>query len=144
MGGDFPDRKAHRPDDCCAPDPPSRRRLLVEEVSRRYVARAKHRDVAVLPPGDEVASSARQAWLVVEVAETSLARDRGVKSRLYAAAGTGEYWIVNLVDDVIEVHREPGPEGYALTKRHAPGDSLCVAGFSDVVVRVEDVLPPGR
>lgn len=101
-------------------------------------------DVAVLPPGDEVASSARQAWLVVEVAETSLARDRGLKSRLYAAAGIREYWIVNLVDDVIEVHREPGPEGYARTTRRAPGDSLCVAGFPDVVVRVEDVLPPGR
>jgi Uma2 family endonuclease len=100
-------------------------------------------DVAVLPPGDDVASSARLAWLVVEVAETSLARDRGVKARLYAAAGIREYWIVNLIDDVIEVYREPGPDGYARSTRHSPGDSLPVAGFTDVVVRVEDVLPPG-
>jgi Uma2 family endonuclease len=101
-------------------------------------------DVAVLPPGDEIGTGARQAWLVVEVAETSLARDRGVKARLYAAVRIREYWIVNLVDDVIEVYRDPGPDGYARSTRHAPGDSLCVAGFTDVAVRVEDVLPPVR
>jgi hypothetical protein len=42
------------------------------------------------------------------------------------------------------VYPEPGADGYALSTRHAPGDSLTVAGVADVVVRVEDVLPPGR
>jgi Uma2 family endonuclease len=46
--------------------------------------------------------------LVVEVAETSLAKDRLRKGGLYARAGVAEYWIVNLPDAVLEVYRQPG------------------------------------
>ena len=45
--------------------------------------------------------------LVVEVSDTSLEFDRQTKSRLYAAAGLAEYWIVNLRERVLEVRREP-------------------------------------
>jgi len=45
--------------------------------------------------------------LVVEVAESSLLFDREAKGPLYARAGLPEYWIVNLVDGVLEVHRDP-------------------------------------
>jgi Uma2 family endonuclease len=48
--------------------------------------------------------------LVVEVAETSLTRDRGMKKRLYARTRIPVYWIVNLVDGQIEVYTDPtGP-----------------------------------
>jgi Uma2 family endonuclease len=48
--------------------------------------------------------------LVVEVADSSLRRDRGQKKRLYARARVPEYWIVNLIDRQIEVYAEPtGP-----------------------------------
>jgi Uma2 family endonuclease len=55
-----------------------------------------------------------------------------------------EYWIVNLVDDVIEVYREPGAEGYARVTRHGREEELRVPGFEDVVVRVGAVLPPRK
>ena len=45
--------------------------------------------------------------LVVEVAETSLAIDRLRKGGLYARAGVSDYWVVNLVDEVLEVYRDP-------------------------------------
>jgi Uma2 family endonuclease len=45
--------------------------------------------------------------LVVEVAGSSLARDRAGKGSLYARAGVADYWIVNLPDNVLEVHRDP-------------------------------------
>ncbi|HET7342744.1 MAG TPA: Uma2 family endonuclease [Methylomirabilota bacterium] len=45
--------------------------------------------------------------LVVEVADTSLALDRLRKGRLYARAGIADYWVVNLVDEVLEVYRKP-------------------------------------
>jgi Uma2 family endonuclease len=45
--------------------------------------------------------------LVVEVALASLRLDRTRKGRAFARAGVTEYWIVNLVDRVLEVHREP-------------------------------------
>ena len=45
--------------------------------------------------------------LVIEVAESSLALDREYKGSLYARAGIADYWILNLVDRVLEVYREP-------------------------------------
>jgi Uma2 family endonuclease len=47
---------------------------------------------------------------VVEVADSSLALDREHKGSLYARARLPEYWIVNLVDRVLEVYRNPGPD----------------------------------
>lgn len=49
----------------------------------------------------------RDVLLLIEVAESSLAFDRGEKAGLYAAAGIKDYWIMNLVDLCIEVYREP-------------------------------------
>jgi Uma2 family endonuclease len=100
-------------------------------------------DVAVVPPGDYLDEHPTTAWLVIEVASSSLARDRE-KAALYAAAGVEEYWIVNLVEQVFEVHALPGPEGYARMSRHGRGESLRVPVLPDVEVRVEDVLPPMR
>jgi Uma2 family endonuclease len=45
--------------------------------------------------------------LVVEVADTTLARDRGLKLRMYARAGVPLYWIVNLVDRQVEIFWQP-------------------------------------
>jgi Uma2 family endonuclease len=52
------------------------------------------------PYADEVA-------LVVEVADTTLQRDRTSKKRLYARAGITIYWIINLVERRIEVYTKP-------------------------------------
>jgi Uma2 family endonuclease len=48
--------------------------------------------------------------LIIEVAESSLGFDRVAKGSLYARAGIVDYWIVNLVDRVVEVHRDPGAD----------------------------------
>ena len=48
--------------------------------------------------------------LIIEVAESSLRFDRVTKGSLYARAGIAEYWIVNLIDRVLEVYREPGAD----------------------------------
>jgi Uma2 family endonuclease len=66
-------------------------------------------DVAVVPGTwhDYAAAHPARPVLVVEVAESSLRVDRGVKAGLYARGGINDYWIVNLVDRVLEVHRDP-------------------------------------
>ena len=61
---------------------------------------------------DEVRSQEhhpRTALLVIEVAGESLDLDRQSKAALYARAAIPEYWIVNLSDSTVEVHREPDP-----------------------------------
>ena len=59
----------------------------------------------VLPEPHEV-------LLLVEVAESSLSIDRGVKLAVYAEAGVADYWIVNLIDEQIEVYRKPAGREY--------------------------------
>jgi Uma2 family endonuclease len=68
-------------------------------------------DVAIVAgsPRDYVTTHPCTAALVVEVADSSLRLDRRIKGRLYARAGLRDYWIVNLVDGVLEVHRQPEP-----------------------------------
>lgn len=66
-------------------------------------------DVVVVPgtPRDYLDTHPSRPVLLVEVAETSLAIDRLRKGRLYARAGVADYWVVNLIEEVLEVYREP-------------------------------------
>jgi Uma2 family endonuclease len=45
--------------------------------------------------------------LVVEVSDTTLNYDQGSKASLYASRGVLDYWVVNIVDDQIEIDRNP-------------------------------------
>ena len=47
--------------------------------------------------------------VVIEVSDSSLRIDRGLKAELYARGGIPVYWIVNLTDGVIEVYTDPDP-----------------------------------
>ena len=98
------------------------------------------RDFSTAHPVDPV--------LVVEVSLSSLAFDREHKGSLYARAGRPEYWIVNLVDRVLEVRRDPQPESsapygwdYALVDALGPTERVRVSGAADVEILVADLLP---
>jgi Uma2 family endonuclease len=81
-------------------------------------------------------------YLVVEVADTSLDYDREVKGPLYAENGIAEYWIVDLVDRCLEVHRLPQVDGtYADVRTLRPGDSITLALLPAVTVAVADLIP---
>jgi Uma2 family endonuclease len=99
-------------------------------------------DFAVVPSGDYDDDHPATAHLMIEVAESSLAKDRGIKLRLYASCGVPEYWIVNLQDRCIEVYTEPSvaERAYAHSERYEPGQSIQVSGFPDISLAVSDVL----
>ena len=69
-------------------------------------------DLAVVPgqPRDYRDAHPIRPTLAVEVSESSLGFDRERKGSLYARAGVPDYWIVNLVDRVVEVYRDPTPD----------------------------------
>lgn len=60
--------------------------------------------------------------LIVEVSQSRLAFDRGQKGAIYARAGIQDYWIVNLVDSMIEVRREPGRPRFTRARPGLPID----------------------
>jgi Uma2 family endonuclease len=99
-------------------------------------------DLAIVAPGDYLHEHPSRAFLLVEVADSSLQDDRRIKGPLYAAAGVPEYWLVDVVAGVVEVHRDPRADGYASVTRHAREAVLTVPGFEDVVVLVGDIVPP--
>ncbi len=79
--------------------------------------------------------------LVVEVADTSLLKDR--RRRTYGPAGIGVYWIVNLNTRKIEVYSDPTSEGYASRVDYAAGERIPVVvdGVTIGMVAVADILP---
>ncbi|MEZ6185832.1 MAG: Uma2 family endonuclease [Planctomycetota bacterium] len=98
-------------------------------------------DIAVVPRADHSRQHPQSAHLVVEVSDSSLARDRQIKAAIYASSGVPEYWIVNLVDDVIEVRTEPQGDTYARVTPYRRGESICLTAFPDVTLEVDAILP---
>ncbi len=87
-----------------------------------------------------------EVLLLVEVADSSLEVDQEVKLPVYAAAGIEDYWIVNLVDGQVEVHREPevladGMATYQWQTIHKVGDTVTPLHFPDCMIEVAALLP---
>jgi Uma2 family endonuclease len=76
--------------------------------------------------------------LIVEVADSTLAFDRRRKLALYARNGVPEYWIVNLPDACVEVHRQPAGETYGERRVFHAGETIEVGGAT---IPVADLLP---
>jgi Uma2 family endonuclease len=81
------------------------------------------------------------AILVVEIADASLRTDKRLKARVYAEAGIPEYWIVNLIDDVVEVHREPAGDTYARIQAFSLDEEIAPLTRPDASVPVSALLP---
>lgn len=83
-------------------------------------------DVSVVPgkPEDYQHALPTTALLIIEVADTSLERDRTAKLALYARHQIPEYWIVNLTERVVEVYREPAGETYRAVRRYTPDETI--------------------
>jgi Uma2 family endonuclease len=102
-------------------------------------------DIAVVRGAarDFTRSHPTTAELVVEVADSTLAFDRGTKASLYARAGIRDYWILNLPERILEVHREPDPgaEQYQSVTRYAEADAIAPLAAPDARIAVADLLP---
>jgi len=107
-------------------------------------------DVAVVrgSPRDYVGAHPTRPGLVVEVVQTALATARGRKAAAYARAGITDYWIVNLVDRALEIHREParpGPAhprwGYLLVRALDRDAAIAPLAAPAASIRVSDLLP---
>ncbi|MGO8903097.1 MAG: Uma2 family endonuclease [Isosphaeraceae bacterium] len=85
------------------------------------MARGSRKDYKGRHPGPH------EIGLIVEVADSSLPTDRGEKLAAYARGGVPRYWIVNLVDGVIETYSSPvAAGGYEDLRVYHPGDEVPV------------------
>ncbi len=77
---------------------------------------------------------------LIEVAQSTLRYDRGDKLALYAEALIAEYWVVNLVDQVIEVYTDPKEGKYQASSVVRRGETLQLPGGLEGSIGVEDIL----
>ena len=101
-------------------------------------------DVALLRPRDDLYATAHplpaDTLLIVEVSDTTLDYDHGLKLALYARAGIQEVWVVNLADDMIEVYALPKSGRYQETREAQRGEAIEARGVPGLVVEVNDIL----
>jgi Uma2 family endonuclease len=163
--GAFDDRRVELIDgrliDMPPPDPPHDGTIsafqytLLERLDRRALARAQMAlrvagtsvpvpDLAVVRWNDDFYRYRRprtdETFAIVEVSNTSLAFDRDVKCRIYGAARIPEYWIADVRNKRIHVHREPHDLGYGTEEIRERDDTVSFAAFPDVVLSVAQLV----
>jgi Uma2 family endonuclease len=78
--------------------------------------------------------------LVVEVAETSADADRSLKIPLYARYGIPEAWLVDLLEERIEIYRHPTPQGYRSLHIAHRGETVSPTALPDLELSVDEIL----
>lgn len=105
-------------------------------------------DAAVLarPNMDFIAGNPRPVdlRLVVEISDSSADYDLINKAALYARAGIVEYWVADLPNRRIVVHRRPGAEGYAEILEYAESETIATLARPEASVTVANLLPPNQ
>jgi len=101
-------------------------------------------DLAILKWRDDFYASALPTpddiLLIIEVADSTIAYDRDVKSPLYAANGIPEMWLFDVNQQIIEGYAQPSPSGYKRMQRYEQGDSLSINAFPEVIFNWESLF----
>ena len=79
--------------------------------------------------------------LVIEISDTTLDFDQNTKADIYSAAGIVEYWVVDVNNRVIIVHRQASPDGYLDIQSFGSDDLISTAAKPGESILVGELLP---
>lgn len=129
--------------------------LFREQLQRRVIVRIQNPiqlgsysepqpDVALLKRRSDFYRHAHptsdDVLLIVEVSDTTLEYDRQIKVPLYARAGVAEVWIVNLMDEQIEIHSQPANGAYQSQSQASRGETINSPDTFNLTLSVNDIL----
>lgn len=101
-------------------------------------------DLAVLKRREDFYSDRKpipkDVLLLIEVSDATLKYDRDTKLALYAEAEIPEVWIVNLPNDIVEIHEKPSVGIYQLTKIFKRGEQIESGILPDLKLEVNEIL----
>jgi Uma2 family endonuclease len=101
-------------------------------------------DIALLKPRKDYYAARHpvpaDVLLIVEVADSSLLKDRNIKVPLYAGAGIAEVWLINLPEELIEVYFDPRDGEYRKVQKFKRGEIADSPTVTDVSLTVDEVL----
>lgn len=84
--------------------------------------------------------NANDVLLVIEVADSSLEYDRETKLPLYAKANIPEVWLVNLIENIVEIYSDPSPEGYNVITKCRHNQTIAPKNFPAIKVVVSEIF----
>jgi Uma2 family endonuclease len=106
-----------------------------------------HPDLVIAERGEweQAHPRAQDIYLIIEVSDSTLREDLSRKVPRYAKNGVMEVWVVDLIADVVHVHRDPdGSHQYATEFDAKLIDGLGVVAFPDVLIPVVKLFPASR
>ena len=83
-----------------------------------------------------------EVYLIIEVADSSLAYDREIKAKIYARSGIADYWVLNVNDRQLHIFREPADDGYQSEVILGEFSSISPLQFPDFNISIGEMLPP--
>jgi len=102
-------------------------------------------DIVLLRPRDDfyvsATAGASDIFLIIEVADSSLEYDQGIKASLYAERGVSEYWIVDLKSGVVMTHSGPAGMSFRTVREYRRGDSVAPQLLPTCNVQIASLLP---
>ncbi|CAN5832538.1 Uma2 family endonuclease [soil metagenome] len=78
--------------------------------------------------------------LIIEISDSTLGRDRITKSLAYAKAGIRQYIVFNVQNNSLEDYRQPAADGYQSKQTYRKGDSLNLAAFPEIEIKIDDLF----
>lgn len=78
--------------------------------------------------------------LVAEVSVTTREYDLGAKAALYASAGIEEYWVLDLPESRIVVHRHPEGDRYSSIVAYAIDEPVSPVAAKSASIQIQDLL----
>jgi Uma2 family endonuclease len=101
-------------------------------------------DLAILKRREDFYAQAKpipkDVLILIEVSDSTLKYDRDVKLALYAEAEIPEVWIVNLPNDIVEVHQKPSVGIYQLAKIFKRGETLASEVLPELSIAADEIL----
>ena len=77
-------------------------------------------------------------YLVIEISDTTLEKDRTIKMEQYAKSGIAEYWIINIQGEQMEIHLSPQEDGYGSIQHLKKGQKFKSLLLGEILV--SDIL----
>jgi Uma2 family endonuclease len=97
-------------------------------------------DIMLFPRGRSIETLApEEVFLVVEVADTTLRTDLGLKARLYARFKVREYWVIDVGGRRLVAHRHPEGETWREIRAFGADEPIAPLAFPTAAVRLADL-----
>jgi Uma2 family endonuclease len=102
-------------------------------------------DIVLLRPKDDFYYGRQPGpgdiFLIVEIADSSLAFDRNIKAKLYAEMGVPEYWLADIRGGSLFAYSDSDGSSYRLVRQFRRSDVLAPALLPDCPISIGVFLP---